>query len=137
MRKADERPSLRVRGSYNDALAGRIFQLRCQVRLDTQHLRTKTIKQLEQLFDFASAIARGQVQYQRIEGKMHPITLKERRGWTKVAGYIAQILQNVTSGFDEKQVDEDLAELERLVNEANKKGQAQTVEGAVGSAPEK
>lgn len=107
------------------------------MKLDTQQLRTKTIRQLEQLFDFASAIARGRVQYQRIEGKMHPITLKERQGWTKVAGYIAQILQNVTSGFDEKQVDEDLAELERLVNEANKKGQAETVEGAVGSAPVK
>ncbi len=68
---------------------------------------------------------------------MHPITLKERQGWTKVAAYIAQILQNITNGFDEKQVDEDLAELERLVNEANKKGQAEPVEGAVGSTAKK
>lgn len=128
---------MRVRGSCNDGLAGRIFQLRCQVKLDTQQLRAKMIRQLEQLFDFASAIARGQVQYQRIEGKMHPITLKERQGWTKVAAYIAQILQNITNGFDEKQVDEDLAELERLVNEANKKGQAEPVEGAVGSTAKK
>jgi hypothetical protein len=92
---------------------------------------------LQQLFDVASAIARGQVQYQRIGEKMHPITLKERQGWIKVAAYVAQIMHNIAHGFDEKQIDEDLAELEKLVNEASKKGQAETVEGAVGSAPVK
>jgi hypothetical protein len=92
---------------------------------------------LQQLFDVASAIARGQVQYQRIGEKMHPITLKERQGWIKVAAYVAQIMHNIAHGFDEKQIDEDLAELEKLVNEASKKGQTETVEGAVGSAPVK
>jgi len=116
-------------------MASLVFQVRRRVQLDTQHLRAKTIRQLEQLFDFASAIARGQVQYQRVEGKVHLITLKERQGWTRVAGYIAQILQNIANGFDEKQVDEDLAELEKLVNETSPKDQAETVKDAARGAP--
>jgi hypothetical protein len=46
-------------------------------------------------------------------------------------------MHNIAHGFDEKQIDEDLAELEKLVNEASKKGQAETVEGAVGGTPVK
>jgi hypothetical protein len=137
LKKAGKEQSLRVRRSFNNVMAGRIFQIRRRVKLDTQQLRTKTIRQLEQLFDFASAIARGQVQYQRLEGKMHLITLKERQGWTRVAGYIAQILQNIGKGFDEKQVDEDLAELEKFVNETIPENQAKTGEDAVEGSPSK
>lgn len=137
MKKAGKGQSLRAHRSFNDVMAGRIFQIRRRVKLDTQQLRTKTIKQLEQLFDFASAIARGQVKYQHVEGKTHLITLKERQGWTRVAGYIAQILQNIGKGFDEKQVDEDLAELEKFVNETIPEDQAKTVEDAAQSAPAK
>ncbi len=68
---------------------------------------------------------------------MHLITLKERQGWTRVAGYIAQILQNIGKGFDEKQVDEDLAELEKFVNETIPEDQTKTVEGATEGAPSK
>lgn len=128
---------MRARRSFNDVMTGRIFQIRRRVKLDTQQLRTKTIRQLEQLFDFASAIARGQVKYQHVEGKMHLITLKERQGWTRVAGYIAQILQNIGKGFDEKQVDEDLAELEKFVNETMPEDQAKKVAGATEGAPSK
>jgi hypothetical protein len=137
LKKAGKGQSLRAHRSFNDVMAGRIFQIRRRVKLDTQQLRTKTIKQLEQLFDFASAIARGQVKYQHVEGKTHLITLKERQGWTRVAGYIAQILQNIGKGFDEKQVDEDLAELEKFVNETIPEDQAKTVEDAAQSAPAK
>jgi hypothetical protein len=137
LKRAGKGQSLRARRSFNDVMAGRIFQIRRRVKLDTQQLRMKTIRQLEQLFDFASAIARGQVQYQRLEGKMHLITLKERQGWTRVAGYIAQILQNIGKGFDEKQVDEDLAELEKFLNETMPEDQAKTVEEAAEGAPSK
>lgn len=129
--------SMRGRIPYNDVIVARVFQLRRRVKLDTQKLRTKTIKKLERLFDSASAIARGEVEYQSVEGKVHPISLKERQGWVRVAAYVAQIMQNISNGFDEKQIDEDMAELEKLVNEASKKGQAETVEAAVGSAPVK
>jgi hypothetical protein len=37
----------------------RIFTLRRNVKLDPQKLRAKTVKQLEELFDIAAAIAKG------------------------------------------------------------------------------
>lgn len=111
----------------------RIFQLRSTLKVDTQQLRVKTLRQLEQLFETASAIARGQIQWQQVNGKNQAITLKHRQMWARVAAYIAQIMNNIANGFDEKQIDEDLIELQRIVNEANTKGQAAPVEGAAAS----
>ena len=87
-------------------------------------MRTRTIERLDQLFAFATQIASGQMKWQRVDGKKQPITLKQRQMWAHVAAYIAQIMGNLANGYDERQMDEDLAELERLVDEIKKQSKA-------------
>jgi hypothetical protein len=41
--------------------------------------------------------------------------------WARIAAYIAQIMNTIANGIDERQIDNDLALLERLVNEATAK----------------
>jgi len=53
------------------------------------------------------------------------LKLKQRQMWTRVAAYIAQIINSAASGFDEKQIDEDLNKLEKLINEATAKNKTQ------------
>jgi hypothetical protein len=98
----------------------RICQLRRRIRTDTQQMRLRTIRQLEQLFFMASSFARGEQRWQRINGNIEPIGMKQRQLWARIAAYIAQTMTSVTEKFDERQIDKDLDELERLVDEANK-----------------
>jgi hypothetical protein len=50
---------------------------------------------------------------------MVPIGLNQRRRWASVAARVAQIMNNVVSNFDEREIDVQLDELQRLVNETN------------------
>jgi hypothetical protein len=106
---------------FNDVVARRIFKLRRNVKLDSQRLRAKTVKQLEGLFDLASAIAKGKVKSQRVDGKEVLISLKLRQMWVRVAANIAQSMSNMLKGFDERQIDKDLTTLENLMNEIKAK----------------
>ena len=92
----------------------RIEQLKEKVKIDTQKLRRKTLQGLEELFNMAEKMA-----------KTNNLKLKQRQMWTRVAAYIAQIINSVASGFDEKQIDEDLNKLEKLINEATAKNKTQ------------
>lgn len=89
------------------------------------------IEDLKELFDMASSFARGDYKFQYHNGEREAVSIKERQKWVRVAAYTAQILTSVTDGFDERQIDRDLTELERLVSEARAKGKApQAEEGA-------
>jgi hypothetical protein len=46
--------------SLNDVTTRRIFKVRRTVKFGSQNLRAKTIKQLGELFNIASAIAKGE-----------------------------------------------------------------------------
>ena len=76
-------------------------------------------------------IASGQMKWQRVEGEKRPITLKQRQMWAHVAAYIGQIMGNLANGYDERQVDEDLAELERLVDEIKKQIKAKGAQAGI------
>ena len=102
-------------------VARRIFQLRKTFEVNTQQLRTKAIKRLEELFVLASDFARGTYKFQYSEGKREVLTVKQRQMWARIAAYIAQIMNTIANGIDERQIDKDLALLERLVNEATAK----------------
>ncbi|MBS7636578.1 hypothetical protein KEJ37_04490 [Candidatus Bathyarchaeota archaeon] len=78
--------------------------------------------ELEAIFELASKIARGETK--TIEGR--EVTLKQRRDWARIAGYTAQVMQGIAKGFDEKEIDEQLQELRRLVDEAKAKAAART-----------
>jgi len=111
-----------VKFSVNRAVSWRIIKLRKTVQMDTQKIRSKTLSYLEEIFDLAVSIAKGQVTRQRrSDGKEIPVTLKQRQTWARVAAYTAQIMNTVAEGFDEREIDAQLDELERLVNEARSK----------------
>jgi len=102
-------------------ISRRVSQLKDSIAVDTQRIRGKALKRLEDLFDLAVTLAKGEVKTQTEEGKTETVTLKQRQLWARVAAYIAQIMNSVAEGFDERQIDADLDELERLVNEAKAK----------------
>ena len=76
------------------------------------------------------------MKWQRVEGEERPITLKQRQMWAHVAAYIGQIMGNLANGYDERQVDEDLAELERLVDEIKKQIKAKGASSRNSRRPE-
>lgn len=99
----------------------RIADIRKEIQLDTQNLRTKTIQNLQELFNIATSLAKGETKTQTTNGKTEKITLKQRQMWARVATYIAQTINSISNTLDERQIDEDLAKLEALINEATAK----------------
>ena len=87
-----------------------IRKLRARVKLDTQQLRYNVINKLTDLFNAASGMA-----------KSRGLDLKDRQEWTRIAGYIAQTIESISKGYDEKQIDQDLASLEKMIDEAKAK----------------
>jgi hypothetical protein len=47
--------------------------------------------------------------------------MKQRQMWARIAAYAAQIMNTIANGIDDRQIDKDLALLEKLVNEATAK----------------
>ena len=91
----------------------RLLKLEESFRLDTQKLRQKLIAELETIFDEAVKMARGEV---TVAGK--ELTLRARRAWAKVASYTAQVIQGIARGFDEQEINVQLAELKKKIEEA-------------------
>ena len=98
----------------------RICRLQQTVRVDTQGLRNKWISELDDLFDMATSIAKGKVGQQQVGDKLQSITPKERQMWAQVSANIGLVMGNLAKGFDEIQLDQDLAELEKLMDEIKK-----------------
>lgn len=121
--------SIQLRRAPNDAVARRILHLRDATKLDTQELRSKTIKQLEQLFDVAVSIAKGKTKFTRVDGKEIRISLKLRQMWARVAANIAATIGHLAKGFDERQLDEDLAKLESMMNEIKAESKTESNRG--------
>ena len=115
-------------------IAKRLAELKETIKVDTQNIRGKTLNSLQELFDLAVALAKGRVKTQNEDGVPVKVTLKQRQMWARIAAYIAQIMNSVASGFDERQIDVQLDELERLVNEAKAKGKAGKTEKRDASA---
>jgi len=80
------------------------------VKLDTQQLRYNVINKLTDLFNAASGMA-----------KSRGLDVKDRQEWTRIAGYIAQMIESISKGYDEKQIDSDLASLKKMIAEAKTK----------------
>lgn len=97
----------------------RVAKLAEKIKVDTQKLREKLLKMLEAVFDEAVQMARGQVM---VDGR--ELTIKQRQAWARVAAYAAQVMQGVAKGLDEKEIDVQLIELQRMVHEAKAKKNA-------------
>jgi ArsR family metal-binding transcriptional regulator len=99
-----------ARISRNKMFLNRIIKLRKAIQINTQKLRGKALQSLEELFNMAKDQAKNEV-----------LTIKQRQMWTRIAAYICQVINSVASGFDERQIDVQLDELESLINEAKSK----------------
>jgi hypothetical protein len=98
----------------------RICRLQRTAKVDTQDLRNRWIGELDDLFGMATSIAKGNVSQQQVGDKLQFITPKERQMWAQVAANIGMVMGNLSKGYDERQFDEDLDEMERLMGEIKK-----------------
>jgi RNA polymerase-interacting CarD/CdnL/TRCF family regulator len=123
---------LPCRLSLDRRVNARLNKMRRILHVDTQHTRKKLLLQLEDLFEISSNYARGKVQ--RVvdkTGKERPLTIAERQFYARIAAYIAQIINNLAKGIDERQIDRDLDKLEAMLNKTTSAVKAT----AVGSEP--
>ena len=98
----------------------RICRLQRTAKVDTQDLRDKWIGELDELFGVATSIAKGNVSQQQVGDKLQFITPKERQMWAQVAANIGMVMGNLSKGYDERQFDKDLDEMEQLMAEIKK-----------------
>jgi pyruvate carboxylase len=105
-------------GAEKENILVRLIQIK-SLAFDTQQLRMKLIQSLQELFETASRWAKGDSDAM------------------KLAGYIAQVLNNLAKSYDERRFNDDLKELERLMQQA--KGLKQKLEegGGVEIRPSK
>jgi hypothetical protein len=124
----------RYRGGVSDMVSVRsservalyLVKIRRVARVDSQEIRAKLLRQLDALFNLAFSIAQGKVKRLRDdEGKEYGVTPQQRQKWARLAAYTAQVMQNLSKGFDEKEFQTDLKKLERMVNEIRRKKAAE------------
>ena len=99
-----------VKISRNSMITHRIRKLRANVEINTQNLRENSLERPQRTLQHGKNLAKNE------NGK-----LKQRQTWTRIAAYIAQITNSGAHGFDERQIDEDLNKLEKLINETTTK----------------
>ena len=95
----------------------RISKARRILSVDTERTRRKLIVQLEEIFHIASDYARGKIDRVTLDdGKKRPLTIVERQHWARIAAYTVQMINNITKGIDERQINLDLDKLEAMLN---------------------
>ncbi len=107
---------MRRKHDFVAQVQSRIFKLEDAVQENTQVLRKRWIKKLDELFDLAMSIANPE----KDDEKAKSATPKERQMWAQIATRVGEVMANLTKGFDERQFNEDLKELERQVDEIEK-----------------
>ena len=115
-----------VKVSVNRFVSNRIDTIRNEVKAETQRLRNRTLDRLEEIFNVAAKVARGEIRHQRINGKMVPIRLNQRKRWLRVAEHIAKTMNSIASNLNEREIQAQLNELERLFSEAQTVDQSTT-----------
>jgi len=103
------------------SITRKVAQLKETIKIDTQRIREKILEKLQAIFQNAVSLAKGETTVNK-----EPLTIKQHQAWARVAAYTAQVIQGIAKGFDEHQIDEDLAKLEALINEAATKTKTQT-----------
>ena len=106
-----------VKITRKELIGSRLSVCRKILRFDTQRIRFELVKKLRDIFNAAHVLAQNR-----------ELSLVERHRWARVAAYCAQTIDSLCEKFDERQIDRDLAELERLVNEATAKNQSEKLE---------
>ncbi|MFB0504201.1 MAG: hypothetical protein ACETWE_10240 [Candidatus Bathyarchaeia archaeon] len=108
-----------VKVSINRYLQRRIESTRKEMETQTKKIRDRSIRNLKEILNMAARMARGEIEHQRIKGKMTRVTLKQRRRWLRVAEQFAETISNIAANINEKEIIAQLDELERLINEVS------------------
>jgi phosphoketolase len=98
----------------------RFIALKTKIKLDTRKLREHLLNELEALFQMASDIARGKTKTQIVDGKQVKVSLKARQKWAQTAAYLAGAMEKIAKDLDEREINEILAEAEKLIAEAKR-----------------
>jgi ArsR family metal-binding transcriptional regulator len=96
-----------VKISLNRMVIQRVYRIKAMVKVDTQKIRETLLQNLQELF----SLAKKQAQNNKLQ-------LPQRQKWVRVASYVAQVMNSLTKSFDEAQITKDLANLEKMINEA-------------------
>jgi len=118
-----------MKNSRKNMLSTRVARLRERVEADTQRVRKKTLDSLEEIFNLAVSLAKGDIQTQKVGRKQVKVTLKQRQIWARIAAYVAQVMNSIAHGFDERDLDAQLDELERLIDEAQARAEDGKTQG--------
>jgi len=83
----------------------KVQAVREDFKLDTHILREKMIFQLGVLFDMANQRALD----------CHLKQWKEKQNWARIAGYIGQVINSLSTTYDLSKIEEDLTDLATLL----------------------
>ena len=112
---------MRARVSHKIMIERRITKLRNKVKVDTQRIRVFTLENLQEIFNLAASLARGEFKTQNVDGKPVKVTMGQRQKWARIAAYTAQVINGIAEGFDAHQIDVDLVKLQEMIDEAKAK----------------
>ena len=93
-----------VKISINRYVQRRIEKTRREMEIVLEKLRRKMLKNLEEIFEMADRIVRGEVKHQRVNGKMAKITIPQRERWLLLAKQTAEIIADITENFNEREI---------------------------------
>ena len=93
---------------FEQAIFRRIAKTRRIIQVDTQRMRAKLLRSLQEQFEIADRFA-----------KDDSLTPKQRQFWMRICAYIGQVMNSVAKGFDESKVSKQLDDLERMIREGS------------------
>ncbi len=108
-----------VKVSVNRYVSNRIDKAETSLRKGAAEIRKGLMRNLEEAFQTAEKIVKGEIKHQRVNGNMAPVTLKHKRKWLVLASKIAETVQEASSNINETRLLAKLEELEKLLNELN------------------
>ncbi len=110
-----------VKVSVNRYIQKRIEAMQKETETSFKKLRKKLLKNLEEIFEASGKIVKGEMKYQRINGKMVKITIPQRKRWLLIAQHTAETITKIAENINEKEIKTKLEELQNLVNELQSK----------------
>lgn len=106
-----------VKISVNRYAQTRVQKMQQKSEAELNKLRKTLMKNLEEVFQTAGKIVKGETQHQRINGKLVKITLNQRREWLEIAEKTALTRQKIALNINEEELKTQLQELETLLNQ--------------------
>ncbi|MEM2261448.1 MAG: hypothetical protein QXW55_06260 [Candidatus Bathyarchaeia archaeon] len=109
-----------VKVSTNRFIEERVNAVRREVELCARRLRSKAFKSLEEIFNMAGRVAKGEIKHRRVNGKMVKVTLPERQIWLRIAEQAAEAMKSLADNIDEKEIQTRLNNIEALLKEVTR-----------------